>query len=401
MDKFSLLAANSLILTVFAASFLAAFHDMKRVHFWRTWIMANLLVAAALIFYITEQSLPEIMVFLVPNGLLIAAFALYSQGAMQFNNLPPCKLRLWLPLALLTATSLPAHFTNNYAITYTVTNLMLAFLAFATAYEYWSERRDGLSSRYGLAFSFALMGASFGLRVAQGLAQGRNMGLGLPDDVLLSIHLTVALVFVTASGAFSLALAFERKTAEQREAAHRDPLTGAFNRREFTLRLKELLNQQEPAPFAVVQFDLDHFKSINDRFGHGAGDEALQICSDVMQWHLREDDCLARIGGEEFAALMPDIDHTGALEIAERIRSTIADMPLHFAPDEVRLTLSAGIYHGQGHGLDYKELLKIADEGLYRSKHAGRNRVCLVAPDSPEVAAPLNGCTATPIAQSA
>ncbi|WP_417686089.1 GGDEF domain-containing protein [Roseibium sp.] len=375
MDKFSLLAANSIILTVFAVAFLAAFHDTRRTHFWRPWVTANLLAAGAFVFYITEQSLPEILAFIVPNGLLIAAFALYNQGAMQFNGRGPCKLRLWIPLALMGATSVPAHFTHNYALTYSLTNLLLAFLAFSTAAEYWSGRSDGLSSRYGLAISFSLAGTSFGLRVIQGLVEGNVVAIGLPHDTLLTIHLVNALIFVTASGAFSLALVFERKTAEQREAAHRDPLTGTFNRREFTLRLKDILASPSRRPFAVIQFDLDYFKSVNDRYGHGAGDEALQLCADVMQWHLRETDCLARIGGEEFAALLPDVSHEETLEIAERIRETIAATPLHFAPDDVRLTLSAGIYHGQGCGLDHKELMRLADRELYRSKHDGRNRI--------------------------
>ncbi len=379
MDKFSLLASIALILTVFSASFWAAFHDMKSERFPRTWIFGNLLLALAMLFYIGETELPELLVFLVPNGLLIAGFALHNHSAMQFNGYKADPLRLWAPLGLLVAISLPAQLSNNYALTYSVTNLMLLYLAWATAAEYWEKRSDGLSSRYGLAFSFALMGTSFALRVVQGVMEGRDMGLGLPDDLLLSIHLTIALVFATASGAFTLALAFERKAAEQRETAHRDPLTGAFNRREFTHRLKQLLENPDRPSFAVVQFDLDHFKSVNDRFGHGAGDEALQICSDIMRWHMREQDCLARIGGEEFAALMPDISHAKAFEIAERIRAMVANQPLRFAPDDLRLTLSAGIYHGQGKGLDYKQLLQLADERLYESKHAGRNRISIVS----------------------
>ncbi|MEP2437804.1 MAG: GGDEF domain-containing protein [Roseibium sp.] len=382
MDKFSLLAANCLILTVFSVSFLTAFHDMKRERFWRTWVSGNLFLAAALFFYILDTGLPEMLAFIVPNGLMIAAFARYNQGAMQFNDQKVCYLRLLIPMGIMLATSLPAHISQNYALTYTVTNLMLAFLATATAAEYWSRRADGLSSRYGLAFSFMLIAASFALRVAQGIGTESNQIFGLTNEFLLPVHLMIALVFVTTSGAFSLSLAFERKSAEQQDAAHRDPLTGTFNRREFTLRLKELLQQPERGNFAVVQFDLDHFKSVNDRFGHGAGDEALQICTDIMQWHLREEDCLARVGGEEFAALMPEISHSEALEIAERIRATIADTPLHFAPEDVRLTLSAGIYHGKGDGMDHKQLLELADDGLYESKHAGRNRVSLTRSDA-------------------
>lgn len=378
MDTFSLLAANFLILSVFAISFLAAFHDMKQVRYWRTWTFANIFLGAAMIVYIFESELPRLLVILVPNGLQLVAFLLFSQAARQFNGLRVSRARNWIVPIVLVSTGLVSHASGNFSLSYIATNLILTVLSFDTAREYLRLRSDGLSSRYGLSLSFALAGVSSALHVVQGLLAGRSLGLGLPDDLLMSVHLAISLIFVTACGAFSLALAFERKTAEQREAAHRDPLTGAFNRREFTQRLKALLSGPVVTPFALVQFDLDHFKSVNDRYGHGAGDEALQLCSDIMQWHLRDEDCLARIGGEEFAALMPQISHEEALGIAERIRRTVAEMPLHFAGDGVRITLSAGVYHGTGDGLDHKQLLKLADDGLYQSKNSGRNRISLV-----------------------
>ncbi|MEJ8474742.1 GGDEF domain-containing protein [Roseibium algae] len=264
---------------------------------------------------------------------------------------------------------------QNTEFPFVIANLILACLSLATAIDYWPQNSENLSSKYGLSFCYAFIGISFLLHSAQGV---ELTGIATQNQLMLSIHQTAALIFVTSSGAFSLALAFEQTVAEHKEAAHRDPLTGTFNRREFSLRIKELLGDANHASFAVVQFDLDHFKAVNDSYGHGAGDEALQMCSDVMQWHLREQDCLARTGGEEFAALLPSIGKAEAFAITERIRKTIANMPLHFAPDEVRLTLSAGIYHGRGDGLDDRTLLKLADNGLYESKRAGRNKVSLV-----------------------
>ncbi len=377
MDKFTLLAANAVILTVFSVSYAAAFHGMKRARYWRTWAAANLVLAAALLVYIFEAGLPAPVVFLVPNGLLLIGFALHWEAARMFEGAPAVRHSLWLPLLALALTGLPAIVTSNYGMTFTVTNIMLSVLAFATAWEYVRMQQHRLSSRYGLAFAYGLIGVSFSVRILQGVTVGSDMGIGLPDDLLLTFHLIVALVFVSASGAFSLAIAFERAVAEQREAAHRDPLTGVYNRREFELRLKALLSKKDRSIFAILQFDLDHFKQVNDRFGHVAGDEALQLCADLMKWRLPKESCLARLGGEEFAALLPGITLDDSLAIAESIRATIADTPLDFALDGFHLTISAGVYHGTGANLSHKELMRKVDEGLYRAKNGGRNRVSI------------------------
>ena len=377
MDKFTLLAANAVILVVFSIAYIAAFHDMKRARYWRTWTVANLVLASALMFYITEADLPAVVVFLVPNGLLLVGFALHWNAARQFTGCKPSRARIWTPVAILVVAGLPALAMNNYGLIYTVTNVMLSILAFGTAMEYSGMKATRLSSRHGLTLAYVLIGISFLVRIFQGVAEWHNMGIGLPDDVILTFHLLIALIYVSLSGAFSLAIAFEQAVAEQREAAHRDPLTGVYNRREFELRLKALLSDEARKAFAVLQFDLDHFKQVNDRFGHVAGDEALQYCADLIKFHLREIDCLARLGGEEFAAILPEISQEEAVRIAEAIRKSVAEARLDFAPAEFRLTLSAGVYHGTGGDLGHKGLMRRVDKGLYQSKNTGRNRVCL------------------------
>ncbi|WP_346910330.1 GGDEF domain-containing protein [uncultured Roseibium sp.] len=377
MDKFTLLAANAVILVVFSIAFLAAFRDMKRARYWRTWTVANLVLASALIFVFARAHLPAAVAHLVPNGLFLAGFALHWNAARQFAGNKPCGVRIWMPLTILVAAGLPALAMHDYALIYTVTSVMLSALAFGTAREYWDMKATHLSSRHGLTLAYVLVGISFLVRVIQGVANWQNVDIGLPSDAVQTFHMLISLIYVSASGAFSLAIAFEQAVAEQRDAAHRDPLTGVYNRREFELRLKALLSDEARKAFAVLQFDLDHFKQVNDRFGHVAGDEALQFCADLIKWHLRDEDCLARLGGEEFAAILPDVSQEDAVRIAEAIRQSVAEAPLDFAPAEFRLTLSAGVYHGTGGDLGHKGLMRCVDQGLYQSKNTGRNRVCL------------------------
>lgn len=377
MDKFSLLAATALILGVFAVAFVTASHQIKHANYWRSWTIANLVTAGAEISFVFESQLPPLLVYFLPNGLLVTGLALYVVGGRQFNDKPFDLARAFLPPVIFLVFCTLSYLKADYSIIYTVTNMILAFQAFDTALEYWRGRKDGLTSRYGLTFSFGLMGASFFSRILQGITLNGQMTPGLIDDTMLTIHIVAALIVITTAGAFALALAFEKQAATHREAAIRDPLTGAYNRRELNKQLHDLLSNPERLPFALIQFDLDHFKSINDEYGHNAGDEVLQICSDLMQWHLGEDDILARTGGEEFVALLPRTSLISARQTAEKIRRAISETPLDFAPDHKRVTLSAGVYHGIGGDGDYERVLKLADEALYVSKHAGRNKITM------------------------
>ncbi len=121
----------------------------------------------------------------------------------------------------------------------------------------------------------------------------------------------------------------------------------------------------------MIAFDLDHFKSINDRFGHGIGDQALKHACSIAQQSLRPTDILGRLGGDEFIALLPGNDHHAAIAIAERIRGQLANSPLHTGHV---LTASFGIADMQPED-HWEQLLDRADQALYQAKQDGRNRV--------------------------
>lgn len=173
---------------------------------------------------------------------------------------------------------------------------------------------------------------------------------------------------------------------ENRRLATVDALTGVRNRRYL---MKYLPREYQRCrrynhPIAVLACDLDHFKLINDRFGHDGGDEVLCEFCVRAQAHLRESDWLARSGGEEFIAVLPETDLAGAEAVAERIRAALTSQPIRTAAGPLYATVSIGaaaINAAQTTSdLDHTELLRAADECLYRSKQAGRNRttgICL------------------------
>lgn len=168
--------------------------------------------------------------------------------------------------------------------------------------------------------------------------------------------------------------------AELSRAASTDPLTGLANRRVFDAALAariEVAAQGERAG-SVAVFDLDHFKAINDRFGHDVGDHVLQSFARIARSVVREDDVVARLGGEEFGILFPGADIARAQYLSERLRTTLAATPLRHGEALVELTVSAGIAAIDG-GESAAAVLRAADRALYAAKAEGRDRLRLAA----------------------
>ncbi|PRW68167.1 hypothetical protein C7A09_13795 [Pseudomonas fluorescens] len=162
----------------------------------------------------------------------------------------------------------------------------------------------------------------------------------------------------------------------QRQKALLDPLTGLPNRAAWSERLDYEVNawHQRGNSLSLAMLDLDHFKRINDGYGHLAGDKVLKIIANVLSKRLRPTDFIARFGGEEFVLLMPDSSLADALAVGEVLREAIAACPFHFKGEPVTLTVSMGVAQFQpGERSDLA--LKRADEALYRAKAAGRNQV--------------------------
>ncbi|SDN86221.1 PAS domain S-box-containing protein/diguanylate cyclase (GGDEF) domain-containing protein [Halomonas shengliensis] len=183
---------------------------------------------------------------------------------------------------------------------------------------------------------------------------------------------------------YSRAMVFdlrERKALEARleEQALTDPLTGLGNRRylEDQATMEIARAERSGAPLALIAIDLDHFKGINDRHGHDVGDGVLQAFAELARRVLRDGDVLCRMGGEEFAVLLPATNREQALQVAERLRQAIETTParLDAAEDTLAYTASLGVTLVGGGEVTLKPAIKRADQGLYAAKEAGRNRI--------------------------
>jgi len=158
--------------------------------------------------------------------------------------------------------------------------------------------------------------------------------------------------------------------------ANRDGLTELLNRRAFDDTLAGLFARKERfgEPFALLLMDLDHFKSINDTYGHGAGDEVLRVIASRMMTDLRPFDQVFRVGGEEFAVLLSGVDSPAARQVAERVLHAIASHPIPLPTTELSVTASIGVVTDDA-GSDPTLLYRAADAALYHAKTTGRNRV--------------------------
>lgn len=163
---------------------------------------------------------------------------------------------------------------------------------------------------------------------------------------------------------------------ELSRAAATDPLTGLANRRSFDAALDRLLGSGRPACVAII--DLDHFKSVNDRHGHEAGDRVLTTFADLARGVLRDGDMVARLGGEEFGVLLPGADAAQARMVCERVRRLVAATEFPVASGALRVTASVGLAEVTP-GVTRAEVLRAADEALYRAKAEGRDQLRLAA----------------------
>lgn len=203
---------------------------------------------------------------------------------------------------------------------------------------------------------------------------------GLPDAGLVALVsqfvLLEAIVAVVLLGFGALMLANEFITSELRHLAEMDPLTNVFNRRAFLTLLDKAISaaQRTGTAVPVLVMDLDHFKNINDTWGHRAGDDVLRHFVMLAHRCLRKEDVMGRLGGEEFAIFLPNASAAGALAVAERLRALVESQPVATGPQSIPLTVSVGVTlcaHGDAAGA----ALQRADEAMYLAKERGRNRV--------------------------
>jgi diguanylate cyclase (GGDEF)-like protein len=205
------------------------------------------------------------------------------------------------------------------------------------------------------------------------------------DEYLTKPFNSRELVARVASGVRILKLEEQLMQARQQMEilAMRDGLTSLLNRRAIEEYAESEFNitERKKHPLSIIMLDIDHFKKVNDRFGHKAGDYALQQVAKILKEDLRSYDRVGRWGGEEFMLILPDTDLDDAVVVAERIRVKIGEMKITLESGETfSIHISLGVACVSVHGSSLSKLIDSADHAMYQAKQAGRNRVCTFQP---------------------
>ncbi len=280
-----------------------------------------------------------------------------------------------------TATVVYAYVSGNTALASAIMATSI------TAGIVFTGKPSGVAAFYwfftAIVFNFSLMKPKFGLVITLlGL-----LGILIFNDIFNTPSekmIFVTAVLATTSFNYILAYRIQSQQNQLRIVARTDPLTKVKNRRAYDEELFIALSDHKRThkTYTIIAFDIDHFKMINDNYGHEKGDEALVALVDVVKAHTRPMDRLFRIGGEEFCLLLESLHGEKQLKVAEKIRKTVESNKLI---EEQQITISIGVAN-VNESDDIKSWGRRADEALYEAKKSGRNR-CVVSETNNEVAA--------------
>ena len=256
----------------------------------------------------------------------------------------------------------------------TIGAAIIATYASLTAAELWSERRRAMQRNWPAIVVPVMHGCVLVLPILLG-AFLRQHDEAFSSSIWVTVFSVELVLYAIGTVFVIFMLVSDRAVTAHKTAASMDPLTGMFNRRGFAEASARVIEREAGAgrPVTVMIFDIDHFKSINDRFGHPAGDEILKLFSTIVMNNLRISDLSGRIGGEEFAALLPCSLEEGVLA-AERVRECFEASGIECEDGAVDTTVSIGVAGGPA-GTELEVLLAAADTALYQAKRGGRNRV--------------------------
>jgi diguanylate cyclase (GGDEF)-like protein len=359
----------------------------KRALAW--WGSAHLLRALSIMLFGLHGSAPAAISIDLANAVLFGSFALTWCGARVFDRRPPEVALALVGLAIwVVACRVPA-FSSSPELRATVGAGIAAGYTWLTAFELWRSRAEALVSRWPAIFILFAHGSLFLLRSPP----STMLNLGSRDDMALSgwpwLLSMEALLFTISIAFLLLAMAKERTEHSQRTAARTDPLTGIANRRGFLEQATMAPGTAEDRPIAVLLFDLDHFKLINDRYGHAIGDRTLQVFAEIATAKVGADGIVGRWGGDEFVAVLRGADADQAVAVAENIQMCFTAISTDIDGRPVKATVSTGLVHSANGPFDMPTLLVRADHALYRAKAGGRNRVAIapLQPESTEVPA--------------
>lgn len=377
---FYILVALTLTSAMISVTFFIAWKTLGKKPYALSWSIAFLAATLQWLFNITMSIFPNFASYwLTVNGLAVIVITLGLKGHCQRTG---CR---WLPgnlwpyaglvyLAVVWITAVLQHVGLAVAFLPGVAAITL----FASATMIIRHREETRPAEWAAAIMITLVGLAQLATATVAFMQGPDGNTAYRDLYMHFNFLTLPAGY-TGMAIFVIFMMASDLSEEMKELAIRDQLTGLLNRRGFTEHGAAAFSfsRRSGRYVSVVMTDIDRFKEINDEFGHAAGDRALRHFASLLEADRRAEDVLARVGGEEFALVLPGANVERAMDIAENLCSRLERTPLEVNGKPLEMTASFGVAMISARDKNLSDVVIRADRALYRSKRAGRNRVDL------------------------
>jgi diguanylate cyclase (GGDEF)-like protein len=311
------------------------------------------------------------------NATLFVACGMIWNAARLFHGRPVLWGWMVTGATIWFAACLIPDFVDSIMARIMLSSIIVAVYTFLTARELWRERRKTLLRRWPAILVPLLHGMVFLCPIPLASVLPADNGSVVMASGWFAVFMLEVMLYVVGTAFILLVLSKERAVRIHRDAASTDDLTGLLNRRGFVSAARKLIERSEKKnePVSVLVFDLDRFKSVNDRFGHSMGDETLRLFAAVVGTSMRASDIVGRLGGEEFVAILPASSDIAVIA-AQRVRRSFETLGAVVNGQPVGATVSIGAASGEP-GADVMALIEAADKALYEAKKNGRNQVSL------------------------
>jgi diguanylate cyclase (GGDEF)-like protein len=378
LDDHSLLTAFALSGCGLAITFLVSWLASRTERFLIAWTFGVAFMALGVLIYSWYAQTMSPAVGAAGYTILLTGLAFVFGAGREFRTgVLPWRSMAIMAVASSLAMAVPMLAGYNGA-SIVMLNVAATIILLVTAWDYWLGRAEARLAIPLLTALYVVTGLSFVPCAILLLQDGDWQLAQAPSNWAEDLNIVICLATLSGIGALSLALNQARLARSHKRDAETDPLTGLLNRRPLLNRVGGDIK----GPAALIVFDIDHFKTTNDIHGHLVGDDVLRRFGKILAMSCRAQGLAARLGGEEFALLLPGASLVTAAKLADGVRRRLAAR--HFSGDggPFTSTTSAGIAYCEEVALDFDTLLHDADKALYAAKRNGRDRVAVSADDA-------------------
>jgi diguanylate cyclase (GGDEF)-like protein len=344
--------------------------------------LTNFFLGNFMLFYVLRGTYSNMPIYITSDISVILGCSMLRRATQEFAEKGKTDTELVLMVVISFLVDIYARYNNLKVLA--IVSICLTSLYFIThaainAYQYMVKNFKRLYSIVTVSPLF-LMAFLVVIRVVVTVfapSQVNQADLRV-DSTINTGFLIIMLLSIIGFNSTALGLVISRMITRIKKLSQEDPLTNTFNRRYINEVAEEEIDKvrKNNTPLSVVLLDIDHFKKVNDVYGHAAGDAALIACVNVIKANIRSTDYLARLGGEEFCILLPNTDTDNAQTLAERIRANIEAQPVLWEDKVISITASFGITSFQSSiKNEWSNLLNKADIAMYQAKNNGRNQV--------------------------